>query len=160
MNYYLTNKKTAVITGLSILGFIMLSILSYSLLTTSSQDTKIAPISSQENNEVKKVFIKDFNELKTPLDKIVQERVENKLYSHTGNRPPDLYTGIIRQNSYSKITSNKVTTVSFIVDVRPIGATYLVLISTLGVDSTITVSCAPLEQRIDKSVECEDSEYI
>lgn len=153
------SKKVVVIIGV-VIAIISVVAVIYILFKDSPEEEIVTTTDAPMRvDEVGRVFIKDFNELKGSIDQDTHRQVERRLYGRASNQAPDLYTGIIRQNSYSATAANKVNTVKFLVDVSPIKTTYQVTVVTLDGDSSVTVACASEQEQLDKSITCEDPEY-
>ncbi len=57
-------------------------------------------------------------------------------------------------------TIKSLTVAKLFVDVEPVGLTYQITVTELQGIYSIGIVCAPQEQQIDQSAQCEDSEYI
>jgi len=153
-----SNFNKIVITTIGLFVVVILAV-SFYLVNSPSEETSHETITLSEDVDIKKVFIKDFDTLKGSIDTETEEYIQRKIYYLADNSGPDLFTGVIRQDSYSKTLANKVTTIRFLVDVMPINITYLVTVVTLDGNASITVGCAPKEQQLNQSAICENSEY-
>ncbi len=166
MNYSYFIQKHRVKIGVLVAVIIVLPALFFLIISSHDKEDKnqaedTAANDSMRRDQSMRVFIKDFNQLQNHITPDSQKHIESRLYDQVsdGGRKPDLYTGTIREKSYSKESTGSVTITSFFVDIRPIKVTYRVTITTLQENSSVVVSCAPPEQQIDQSAMCEDPEY-
>ena len=161
MGYYLLHKKGVIVAGLLLIVALLAMVVFFVASNKdSSIEEKEVSIFSAEGREVKRVFIKDYGEAEDAIDLASKKLIESKLYTYASKAKPDLYTGVIREKSYTTTQSNKVTILEFLVDVKPIDLTYKATVTLLGGNISISVACAPQSQQLSTAATCEDPEYI
>src|SRR5690606_26509942 len=126
-------------------------------LTPKQASNENNPATSNINSNGKgRVFVADLHER---VDIQTKESIERMLYGTLREEHPDLYTGTIRDGSFSETTlpSTQVQTM-FLVDIQPAEVTYKVTLfsSPLGRPS-VNVACASKQQQLVSSSECKDA---
>lgn len=132
----------------------LVGILSYYLLfrETSDKDIPVATTSNITGQE--RVFVADLYEY---VGLETKESIERTLYDSIDRDKPDLYTGTIREGSFTKTTTASSQTISnLLIDVEPIKITYEVTLFGQQGRPSINVDCAPQEQQLVPSNECKD----
>lgn len=130
--------------------------------TPSAINKTLAPGQIMADEKTRRVFIKDFHTYGNYFTPEKQQAIERTLYSYVSQREtvPDLYTGIIRQDSPEKVRNPSGRLVSrFILDISPVNVTYFLEISDVGNSNTIesiVLRCAPEDQQSNKSFTCLD----
>lgn len=128
------------------------------------KETKVT-VSDYEKQKIedmtKRVFIKDFFTYGGSFPVEQQQSIEKALYVYVSQRDsvPDLYTGVVRQNSFSQTKNEKGDVVtSLLIDTIPVRLTYILQSSRTDSSGlpTITLRCAPKDQQKHTSVKCID----
>jgi len=109
------------------------------------------------------VFIKYFYTYGDYFTPQKQQAVETALYTYARasqkDNAPDLYTGVVRKNSFLQTKNpDNSTTTSFLVDVLPIGVTYVLKVNGTVHDGPqpVLIQCAPNDQQRATKLECAD----
>ncbi len=153
-------QRQRVILLISLILCILIVIV-YLLFTRNNSDSNekvsIAPVSATESFDTQRVFIKGFDTYSDYFSSQKQKTIENALYAYVSQGMPDLFTGVIRPNSFTQTNnSDGTTSVNFLVDVSPANVTYILGITEGNRDGTALIRCAPSDQQLDPLVSCID----
>jgi len=159
VNVWLTRRN-------GMLAIVVLVVISLTIITLLQKiPPKTNPPTTQSSKkivdtDVQRVFVKDLYKLEDVVNTNTQETIERSLYLNvmaTKENQPDLYTGTIRENSYSSIVSGSYRTTKMLVDIKLANITYGVTV-TSRVDNpsnvTAYISCAAKSQQISSTAVC------
>lgn len=145
----------SLIVAAIVLVILALGITSYVLLQSGSEEDGSASITTVYTGH-EKVFVADLYEY---VSLETKESIELGLYTNIDIDQPDLYTGTVRDASFTEnVLASGQTESSLLIDIQPIGVTYeIVLFSDpRGGRPSVNIECAPQEEQLDPSIECKD----
>lgn len=161
-SFLMSRRVLFIGAGICILIFIL-------LIASSLSHPKEEPAEKKETAQTtydkttSRVFIKDFYKYGDYFTQEKQLAVENALYTYvrasTPDSAPDLYTGVIRQNSFLQTKDSSGTpTTRFLVDIGPVGVTYVLQVTGTikNGPKPVLIQCAPKDQQQSTSVQCAD----
>lgn len=145
-----------VILGGGILIFVFIWMLVISPKNIVMDDSAITTRVNATLN-VRRVFVKDFYQYQNSNDPHIKAHgsIENTLYTYASQGKPDLYTGIIRPNSFKK-TGDK--TSELLIDIEPAKVTYKITFLGLEKDNLkpTSIMCAPKDEQMNPDSLCVD----
>lgn len=136
-------------------------LLSNVIFTSEEDDTRsgiiLSPREEAAAMKVRRVFIKDFHLYQDADDPHLKEHgsIESTLYAYVSKGKPDLYTGIIRPDSFKETSGS---TAELLVDINPTEVTYKIILSAKeGKFTPMSAVCAPKDQQINPKTTCVDA---
>lgn len=147
--------------GMILIIIMLLAIPLYNHLAKDNKEETLraTPTTASTIANTRRVFIKDFSF----VDPEIAKRTENALYGYTlksNGNIPDLFTGVIRSESYSSSKINDINSMTFLVDVDPVAVTYSVTINKMSNDFSVAIHCAPKEKQMRKDAFCKNLDGI
>ncbi len=113
------------------------------------------------NKRSQRVFVQDFYKIQDFIDPQTQRYIEHTIYSYLIESRPDLYTGTIREGSYSDKTDSKgMSTTKLIIDTEPSRVSYEITVNANRKTDfqTVEIRCAPEAMQSDESADCKDGD--
>lgn len=150
-----------------IIGAVSLIIIVVGTLLVFNQENKDSvdiPISQTPNDGNRRVFIKDFHTYEDRINHTIQDQIETTLYGHAAQEAPDLYTGVIREDSFKESLAYSPSGNTFIkkmlVDVEPVKMTYAIEVRQQGTHTYVNILCAPKAEQLNPSAQCKNLELL
>lgn len=157
MNYSPKKTQFFLLASILIVGVVFLSL--YSIFSKQNNSIEKQPLTTSDNYASRRVFVKDLDKTPEIIDNETRIHLERNLYTNVvdvSKNNPGLYTGYVKPNSYSTVTSGDYTITELLVAIEPALLTYKINItkdSRRGTRS-IYISCAPQNEQISQGVDC------